>query len=121
MLPATGGAVANTDVRFRHSPGTASRKTSAGQGQARRSLDRQSCVPAWPRLLNIEQAAIYLGVSREVIRELINSGQLAPVRVPRPDTIRMHRRAPVNDTLRRLLLDRVALDELVDRWRAYGD
>jgi len=77
--------------------------------------------PGWPRLLRIEQAALYLGLSRDVVRELINSGHVVSVRVPRPATHRMHRRRPVSDTLRRLLLDRVALDDLVEEWRRQRD
>jgi len=104
-----------------HRTGKMGADTAAERGAERRSRDQQTCMPGWPKLLNLELAALYLGLSPEVIRELINSGALAPVRVPRPDTNRMHRRGPVSDTLRRLLLDRAALDELVERWRAYGD
>ena len=104
-----------------HSTGTVGAKTRAERGAQRRSADQQSGGPGWPRLLNIEMAALYLSVSKEVVRELINAGKLTPVRVPRPNTARAWRRRPIGDTLRRLLLDRTALDEMVDRWRTYGD
>ena len=104
-----------------HSSGTVGAEPRAERGSQQRVLDRQSSVlPAWPRLLSLEQASLYLGLSVEVVRELINSGQLAPVRVPRPDTNRMHRGGPVSDTLRRLLLDRAALDALVEVWKSEG-
>jgi len=103
-----------------HSAGTVGAGTPVGQRPRRRTPDTESGVPGWPRLLSLYLAGIYLGVSTEVVRELINSGQLAPVRVPRPDTNRMHRGGPVSDTLRRLLLDRAALDALVEVWKSEG-
>jgi len=68
-----------------------------------------------PRLLNVTQAAQYLGVSRWTVRDYILSGLLPAIPLPplRPregDRRRM--------TLRRMLIDRQDLDCFIDRQRA---
>jgi excisionase family DNA binding protein len=61
-----------------------------------------------PRLLDLEAAAAYLGgVSPWTIRDLIANGTLKRVRVPLPN----------GGELRRVLLDREDLDELVRTWK----
>ncbi len=76
-----------------------------------------SAAPGWPRLLDAQQAAAYLNVSFWTLREFINDGSIPTVRLPRPRTLRMRKRQPVSDTVRRLLIDRADLDELVQRWK----
>lgn len=70
-----------------------------------------------PRLLSLEQAASYLGLSFWSFRELIHAGDVPLVRVPRPRTMRQHKRGAKGETLRRALVDVRDLDTLVDRWR----
>ena len=62
-----------------------------------------------PRLLDIDAAGAYLGgVSRDVVERLINSGALSVVKVPGGRN---------GDCVRRVLVDRLELDDLVTRWR----
>jgi hypothetical protein len=57
-----------------------------------------------PRLLGIEAAARYLGVSPWTVRDLVAGGQLKPVRLSLPS----------GKAVRRLLFDRLQLDLLVE-------
>jgi len=108
-----------------HSPGTVALEALAPQGCQRRPSAQESVVPhglkatvtAWPRLLSVEQAAQYLGISYWTVREFINDGSVKAVRLPRADTLRQRERRALSDTVRRLLLDRNDLDELVERWK----
>ncbi len=112
-------------VQSGHSPGTATAETRANSGRRTRALDGQSAVPAalkapvtaWPRLLSIDQAAQYLGLSYWTVREFINDGSIKAGPLPRPDTLRMRERRALGDTVRRLLIDRNDLDALVDNWK----
>jgi excisionase family DNA binding protein len=60
-----------------------------------------------PRLLDVDAAASYLGVSSWTIRDLDAAGVLPRVRVPLPN----------GGELRRLLFDRADLDRLIDVWK----
>jgi hypothetical protein len=60
-----------------------------------------------PRLLDVDAAAAYLGVSPWTIRDLDGAGVLPRVRVPLPS----------GAELRRLLFDREDLDRLVAVWK----
>ena len=77
----------------------------------------KSTVPGWPRLLSVDQAAAYLGLSFWTFRELLNAGAVSAVRVPRPNTLRMRERRALSDSIRRLLIDRSDLDALVEQWK----
>lgn len=66
--------------------------------------------PIAPRLLDLNSAAQYLGVSTWTIRELSDNGILPRVRIPLPKA----------GELRKLLFDRQELDELVNRWKERG-
>ena len=59
------------------------------------------------RLLNLEASARYLGVSTWTVRDLIANGTISRVLIPLGD----------GRDVRRVLLDREQLDELVTRWR----
>jgi hypothetical protein len=59
------------------------------------------------RLLDIEAAGCYLSVSAWTVRDLIANGTLQRVVIPTAN----------GKDLRRVLLDRAQLDELVVRWR----
>lgn len=103
-----------------HTSGTPPPQTLERTGRERRTGVHQSAVPGWPRLLNIYQAAAYLGISVDMVREFINDGTIKPVRLPRPRTARMNRRTAISDQVRRLLIDRADLDKLVERWQGQG-
>lgn len=105
------------NVRTGHSPGTAAPETVVPQGRQRRAVDTPSTAPGWPRLLSVDQAAAYLGLSFWTFRELLNAGTVPTVRVPRPNTLRMRERRALSDTVRRLLIDRNDLDALVESWK----
>jgi hypothetical protein len=66
--------------------------------------------PIAPRLLDLSATAAYLGVSTWKIRELDAEGILSRVRIPLPDA----------GEVRKLLFDRLELDELVNRWKERG-
>jgi hypothetical protein len=61
-----------------------------------------------PRLLDLDAAGAYLAVSPWTVRDLIAAGILARVRIPLPN----------GGELRKVLLDREDLDQLVARWKA---
>ena len=104
-----------------HSAGTAPKKPGRTSGN-RRAPDGASVVRAIvPRLLDLEQGAAYLGLSFWSFRELVASGAVPLIRIPRPKTMRQHRRRTKGqvkgDVLRRALVDTRDLDRLVDTWR----
>jgi hypothetical protein len=70
-------------------------------------LQVSACVP---RLLNLDAAAVYLGVSPWTVRDLDGAGVLPRVRVPLPH----------GGELRRLLFDREDLDRLIESWKDAG-
>ncbi len=72
---------------------------------ARDSLSREPTVT--PRLLSIQQAADFLGVSYWTMRDLLDNGTVKRVRLP------VGRRE-----VRRVLVDAKDLDRLVDAWKS---
>ena len=60
-----------------------------------------------PRLLDINEAAAYLGISSWTARSLADNGTLRRVRIPLPH----------NGELRKVLFDRNDLDALIDAWK----
>jgi hypothetical protein len=96
-----------------HSAGTAPKSTASVEG-FRGAQDGSSIAP---RLLSLAQAAAYLGLSFWSFRELVNAGDVPLIRIPRPRTMRQHKRKAKGATLRRTLVDVRDLDALVDRWR----
>ena len=65
-----------------------------------------------PRLLDKPAAAAYLGgVSVDQIDRLINAGAISVVKLPAT------RARTAGETCRRILLDRLELDALIERWR----
>ena len=62
---------------------------------------------AGPRLLDLNAAAAYLGISRSAIRQLVDSGQLSRVRLPAL--------SQPNGRLDRFLLDKADLDAVIER------
>jgi len=103
-------------------PGTARAQPPASRCAATRSADardqRASAVRLiLPRLLGVEDAAAYLNLNVDIVRQLIESGAIVPVRVPRPATLREHKRGAGSPTIRRTLLDVRDLDRLVDEWK----
>jgi excisionase family DNA binding protein len=110
-------SVTATEPEGGHTSGTAAPQTLERQGRASQPEVHQAVDPGWPRLLNVEEAARYLGISFWTMREFVNAGSIPTVRLPRPRTDRMRRRRPVTDTVRRLLIDRLDLDALVECWK----
>lgn len=120
--------------------GTQSHVTAAGPGQgtvtgtaipagpasARRDVNNATATrrhkdttsyspsPGWPRLLSLEQAGAYLGVSAWTVREWVNDGSLPIVEARRPRTASALKHRPAGANLRRLLVDRHDLDVLAD-------
>ena len=62
------------------------------------------------RLLNLHEAASYLGLSWWTTRELVMSGTIPAVRLPAP-------RATDSRMLRRILIDVADLDALIAKWK----
>jgi len=60
-----------------------------------------------PRLLDVQAAARYLGLSPWTIRDLLAGGKLTRVAIP----------GPSGRDLRRVLVDRLELDRLVEAWK----
>jgi hypothetical protein len=60
-----------------------------------------------PRLLDVHGAARYTSLSPWTIRDLVNNGTLARVRVPLPNA----------GELRRVLIDRDELDQMIATWK----
>lgn len=88
-----------------------------GAGDAAPHRESRVFVTIQPRLLDVAGAAGFLGVGVDLVRGLIEAGELRPVRVPRPATLREHRRGARSAEIRRTLLDVRDLDALVERWR----
>jgi predicted site-specific integrase-resolvase len=63
----------------------------------------------WPRLLSLQDSAEYLSVSQWTVRQWVAAGVLRPVILPAVERRRRRR-----EGLRRVLLDRAALDALVE-------
>jgi hypothetical protein len=108
-----------------HSAGTVASESLVRQGRQRGDAAQEAVAPqrlkatvaAWPRLLSVEQAAQYLGISYWTVREFINDGSIKVVPLPRPETLRQRERRALGDTVRRVLIDRHDLDALVDTWK----
>jgi hypothetical protein len=62
-----------------------------------------------PRLFDDDQAAVYLGVSKSQLRNLVANRIVPRVNVPSGDG--------TPRSIRRLLLDRADLDRLIDSWK----
>lgn len=89
---------------------------------------RSERLPGWPRLLTIDQAAEYVGLSRYSLAEYVADGTLPVTRPIRPNTPRAYgyrdgksRRTVASAQLRRALFDVRDLDALVDLWKRAGD
>ena len=66
-----------------------------------------AAAPAQRRLVNDRDGAAYLGMSRSQFRALVAAGKIPRVRVPSED----------GRDLRRMLVDRIDLDRLVESWK----
>ena len=65
---------------------------------------------ATPRLLDLHGAAAYLGLSEWTVRDLEHAGILARVRVPLPN----------QGEVRKILFDRLDLDQCIEAWKVSG-
>ena len=77
-------------------------------------VDLEMSGPSWPRLLSRKLAAAYLSVSTSEIDRLITIGAIAIVRLP---AVRHQNGAATSGANRRILIDRLELDELCVRNR----
>jgi excisionase family DNA binding protein len=80
-----------------------------GQEPVRRAKDAQP-----GRLLSLEEAARYLGVSKYTIRDYIFSKQIQTVALPVPGSKN-------GKTLRRVLIDKCDLDAFIEQYKAGGE
>jgi len=89
-----------------HVPGIAPQQDGGNKGQRWSALALSAIAP---RLMSLEQAALYLGVSPWTVRELANKedGVLKRVRIPLKN----------NGELRKLLFDRQDLDRVIEGWK----
>ncbi len=90
-----------------HAPGTSPSEPRVSSGSERGAL---AVIAIEPRLLSLEDAARYLGVSPWTVRELEWSGVLPRIRIPLGN----------GKELRKLLFDREDLNRLIDRWKDSG-
>jgi len=97
-----------------HSSGTAAPETLERQGRQGGALDMTStALPGWPRLLDLEAAAAYVGLSPAMLREYVCDGTLPVTRPVRANTHRAHgiragkrtRRTVASEHVGRLLFD----------------
>ena len=65
-----------------------------------------------PRLYDVPAAAVYMGISEDLVRELVARGVLRRVRIPAPITKKRS-----NAEVRKILLDRADLDAQIVAWR----
>lgn len=79
---------------------------------------RVAAVTTAPRLLGLEDAGHYLGLSAWLVRDLIRAQALRPVEIPLPPDRRGRRALGV---VRKVLLDVRDLDALVERAKAGAD
>jgi len=87
-----------------HTAGTAPAQLGEPAKGKRRAPDAVSAAPG-ARLFSDEQAATYMGLSTWTVRDLIHAGTLSRVRLPLGS----------GADLRRILLDRLELDALIER------
>jgi len=94
---------------FGHSPGTVPAGARVNSGVGRSPEPREGHALS-PRLLDLRGASSYLSVRRRVISDLCVAGVLPRVRLVLPDGREM----------RKVLIDKLDLDALVDRWKGGG-
>jgi excisionase family DNA binding protein len=91
-------------------PSTPSTQDAREHFKRRKQDESDRRGPLAPRLLSVAAAAGYLGVSEDQVVRLVNNGVLSLVRLPAG-------RTDPGAPTRRLLLDRLEIDELVPKWR----
>jgi len=70
-----------------------------------------------PRLLDMRQAALYLGCSYWTVRDWVQAGLIPMVELP---ALRPREGEPPRKALRRVLIDRVDLDAFIDARKGGG-
>lgn len=89
---------------------TAHAETRIDSGAQGRPLARQASA-LLPRLLTVSAAAAYLSLSEDVVLELLQAGTFRRVTIPAPVTAKRR-----GGAIRRVLLDRLQLDEAIVGW-----
>jgi hypothetical protein len=87
---------------------TASTVIEGSDNQASGQPKRRSGATTEARLLNLNDAAAYLGISYWTMRDLVNGGQVPTIRIPSP-------RSSDGRSIRRILVDRRDLDAFIER------
>ena len=107
-----------------HSSGTGDAEARVNRGPQSRPTGLRPSGPVAqmpPRLLDLQGASAYLGVSAWTIRDLEHAGHLPRVRVPMPPLAQRRPRNGKNGggsgELRKLLFDRADLDQCIERWK----
>ena len=95
-----------TEPKPGHNPGIDEANVGVNGAPERGAPVSQAIAPVPPRLLDLEAAAAYLGVSPWTIRDLEAAGTLKRVSIP-----------VGSKDLRKLLFDRIDLDELIQHWK----
>ena len=90
-----------------HVPGTSASERGINSGPKRGAVAYQAVVPIAPRLLELDDAAAYLGVSSWTVRGLEGAGTLRRICIPTEG----------GRDLRKLLFDRNDLDRLIEGWK----
>ena len=94
--------------KFGHVSGTSHPENRMNSGSKKGAVAYQAVVPVPPRLLEVDDAAAYLGVSSWTVRDLEAAGTLRRVSIP----------AEGGRDLRRVLFDRNDLDRLIEAWKS---
>ena len=87
--------------------GTSTQETQSRSGRQDSAEVKRTSAPLLPRLLDLQTAAQYLGLSPWTVRDLEAAGSVPRVRIPLPHA----------GELRKLLFDRHDLDWLIDTWK----
>lgn len=90
-----------------HNMGTTVAGSRIRSGDSRGALASDASALLAPRLLDVRRAAAYLGLGVWTVRDLVATGVLPRVIVPRRN----------GNDLRKVLLDRQDLDGLIERWK----
>ncbi len=106
-----------------HNSGTEGAESRANCGVQRRALARQATAQVGaiaPRLLDLSNAARYLGISEWTLRDMEHARLLPRVRLPMPADVQKRPRSgrsAGSGELRKLLFDREDLDKLIESWK----
>lgn len=100
-----------------HTTSTADAETRVNGGAKGRALATHTAALS-PRLLDLQAAADYLSLSTWTVRTLEAAGLLPRIHIPMPpEDQRRGRNGDGSGELRKLLFDRVDLDQCIEKWK----